>query len=180
MRTEGTTRKVTSRGWIKEWMTENMIQQSFLQKMLISSHSSIHMEALMQVFYPDSMFSSTSPHQNTISHSLFPSLPDGPWPSQPYLHRLAGPTSFHSGGLLAGKIHSHSLSGFHFITILFLQQGTEGLEEPQQSYTMSDQMILCGLPVGVCFWCLLLGPRVSRFLSSLCFSNGEINELMQP
>lgn len=92
----------------------------------------------MQIFYPDSMFSSASSLTNTISHS-FSSLPDGPWPSQPYLHRLAGPTSFHRCRLLAGKTYLHSMSFFFLIPFCFYR--AEDSEGPQQSYTMSDPMV---------------------------------------
>ena len=55
----------------------------------------IEKEALMEAL-------SKSRPLNTLSHSAS-SLPDGPWPSQPYIHLLAGPTSYHRGGLLAGN-----------------------------------------------------------------------------
>lgn len=68
-------------------------------------------------FYTAWAFSSTSQHLNTVSHSV-PSLPDGPWPSQPYLHLLTGPTSYYCGRLLAGNTHLYSLCAFIFCWLL--------------------------------------------------------------
>lgn len=63
----------------------------------------------------------SSCHLNTVSHTV-PSLPDGPWPSQPYLHLLAGPTSYHRGRLLAGNTHLYSPWSFIFHFFFPLQR----------------------------------------------------------
>lgn len=82
------------------------------------SYSCIQMEVLMEAFFLRRLcFSSTSHHLNTVSLSV-PSPPDGPWPSQPYLHLLAGPTSYHRGRLLAGNTRLHSLWSFIFYRLL--------------------------------------------------------------
>lgn len=117
------------------------------------------------------MFSTTSACPNTISHSVT-SLPDGPWPSQPYLHRLTGPTSFHRGGLLAGKTHLHSLFIFQFCTVVFQMEQKQcgrALTTAELHYVWPSGFVwFVSWCVCVCLWCLLLGYRPGLDLYILC------------
>ena len=136
LRTEGSKRPNQSKkGWWRIRCSGGKKEEMFpLKRCWCSVCSSVHMEALMQVFYPDCVFSSASRRPNAVSHSV-PSLPDGPWPSQPYLHLLAGPASLHRGRLLAGKTHLHSLSVFLiFFLPFYLCSGECWKEPPQSSY----------------------------------------------
>lgn len=61
---------------------------------------------------PSFSFCTVGVATQTLCHTLFSlsvCLPDGPWPSQPYLHLLAGPASHHRGRLLAGNTQLQSL-----------------------------------------------------------------------
>lgn len=151
---------MTSSERLNQWMKE---KEDLLQRQMFSAPS--RWKLLMEIFYPDCMFSSASLRPNTVSHSA-PSLPDGPWPSQPYLHLLAGPTSFHRGGLLAGNTHLHSVRSFIFY--LFVSTDMRVWKNHNRAAT-SGPVVLCDLPIPVWFWCLLLGPRQECL--DYCFFN---------
>lgn len=92
----------------------------------------------------------SSCHLNTVSHTV-PSLPDGPWPSQPYLHLLAGPTSYHRGRLLAGNIHLYSLWSFIFHFFFPLQRWRLGKNPVRAALSQIFFMYAvnsCGIPFG--------------------------------
>lgn len=113
LRTEGRGQGA-ERDWINEWNRKKMYSRGkcFL---LLFLHPDGGFDG--SLFLRRLCFSSTSHHLNTVSLSV-PSLPDGPWPSQPYLHLLAGPTSYHRGRLLAGNTRLHSLWSFIFYWLL--------------------------------------------------------------
>lgn len=108
---------------------------------------------------PSFSFCTVGVATQTLCHTLFSlsvCLPDGPWPSQPYLHLLAGPASHHRGRLLAGNTQLQSLCPriFHqgcgfFLSFFFL------LALQRWQFTKPQTPDVRAAPTLTCFvWCL--------------------------
>lgn len=121
----------------------------------------------------------------TLCHTLFSlsvCLPDGPWPSQPYLHLLAGPASHHRGRLLAGNTQLQSLCSriLHrgcgvFLSIFFLLASQRWqFTKPQTSD------VRAALTLTFFVWCLSVQEETDWWITLLSLHTNYLSKSSNP